>query len=49
MCSVLNVFPNIFQTQLWLRHLFLLLKSFSDTKLLENDENKPLSLLLSGR
>lgn len=43
------VFPNIFQIQLWLRHLFLLLRSFSDTKLLENDENKPLSLLLPGR
>lgn len=43
------VFPKVFQTQLWLRHLFLLLRSFSDMKLLQSDENKPLSLLLSSR
>lgn len=42
------VFPNAFQTQLLLRHLFLLLRSCSDRKLLESDENKPLSLLEPG-
>lgn len=41
------VFPNAFQTQLLLRHLFLLLRSCSDRKLLESDKNKPLSLCWS--
>lgn len=33
------VFPNLFQTWLWLRLLFLLLRSFSDWRLLQRDEN----------
>lgn len=43
------VFPNVFQIQLWLRHLFLLLRSFRAMKLLGCDENKPFSLLLPSR
>lgn len=43
------IFPNGFPTQLWLRHLFLFLRSSGDRKLLQSDENKPLPLLLPGR